>query len=76
MITDLVYISFLAGALLILKEAPEMSTVGTAHPLCTERWRGRGGEEQPTLLRDDGNGIFCVYLYSCLWSAVHNIMLY
>lgn len=39
-----------------------MSTVGTAHPLCTERWRGRGGEDQPTQMRGDGNGIFCVSL--------------
>ncbi len=41
-----------------------MSTVGTAHPLCTERRRGREGEEQLTRMRGDRNGVFCVYLYS------------
>lgn len=36
-----------------------MSTVGTAHPFAL-----RDGEEQPTQMRGDGNGVFCVYLYS------------
>lgn len=54
---------FLAEALLILKEAPEISMVGKTHPLFTERWRGRRGErkeEQSTQMGGEWKSIFCV----------------